>query len=360
MASPRHPLPALSELLDTAQVLSVPMAIRFRGLASRQCVLVQGPSGWAEFGPFPEYDDEEAATWLAAAIEAGWGQWGESAQPRVQVNAPVPAVPPEMVPEVLARFPGCTTAKVKVAERGQSLADDIARVLAVREAMGGAAHVRVDANGGWDVVAALAGLESLAALELQYAEQPCATVGELVRLRHELDRRGVPVALAADESIRRARDPHLVAASGAISYVVLKVAPLGGVTQAVSIGRELSARYGVRTVVSSALETSVGMAAGVSAAAILAAEAGGEDASGAPLAAGLATVPLMGAYVVADPAVPENGSLPVRRYTPEPALLAAVRADPSTRQWWLDRITRCYQVLTQAPRGGSIPRQMSP
>ncbi|PID54613.1 MAG: O-succinylbenzoate synthase [Micrococcales bacterium] len=358
MTPPLVHLPPLAEILDSAHVVSVPMAVRFRGVVRRESVLVKGPAGWAEFGPFSEYADAEAATWLAATVEAGWGSWPDPGTGSVTVNATVPAVPAGQVADVLGRFPGCTTAKVKVAQRGQALADDVARVLAVREAMGDGAHIRVDANGAWDVLGAMAALESLAPIGLQYAEQPCASVGELIDLRDALHSRGVRVPLAADESIRRVEDPYVVAASGAVDYVVLKVAPLGGVASTVRVGTDLAARHGVRTVVSSALETSVGMSAGIVAAAVLGRLDSMRDESGEPLAAGLATVQLLGEDVVEHGAVVEAGCLPARRHVPDTRQLERLAAPEPRRQWWLDRLSRCHGLLAQAEQP-ELPRQQS-
>jgi hypothetical protein len=162
----------------------------------------------------------------------------------------------DRVAEVLARFDGCTTAKVKVAERGQGIDDDVDRVAAVRDVMGADARIRVDANGGWDESSAADALARLAAYDLEYAEQPCATVEELARLRKTLARNGIDVPIAADESIRKAEDPVRVARLGAADLVVVKVAPLGGVEAAL----EVVAACGLSAVVSSALDTSIGIA----------------------------------------------------------------------------------------------------
>src|SRR5665811_152807 len=135
-------------------VVQIPMRVRFRGVTMRESVLIRGPKGWGEFAPFPEYDDLESSRWLAAAFEAGWVGWPHPVRGSVPVNATVPAVPADEVAGILARYDGCTTAKVKVAELGQSLQDDADRVAAVRDVMGAEARVRVDANGGWTVAEA--------------------------------------------------------------------------------------------------------------------------------------------------------------------------------------------------------------
>src|SRR5690554_5161827 len=171
--------PSLAELLATARVVALPMNTRFRGVDVREAVLFEGPQGWAEFSPFVEYEDAEAATWLQAAIDFAWNEQPAPLRERIPVNATVPAVDAARVAEVLVRFDGCRTAKVKVAERGQSLADDIARVHAVREIMGPEGRIRIDANGAWNVDEAEHAIHALAELDLEYAEQPCATVAEL-------------------------------------------------------------------------------------------------------------------------------------------------------------------------------------
>ncbi|HVM26691.1 MAG TPA: o-succinylbenzoate synthase [Mycobacteriales bacterium] len=313
-------------LVHRAHVVAIPMRVLFRGVQIREAVLIEGPAGWGEFAPFPEYDDAEAARWLAAALEASERGWPPPVRERVPVNATVPPVPPDQVPAILARFPGCTTAKVKVAEPGGLLDDDVARVRAVREALGDGGRVRVDANGGWTLDQAVRALTALAPLGLEYAEQPCATVEELAALRQE----GLGVPVAADESVRRAEDPLRVARLGAADVVVVKVAPLGGVAPALHVAAE----SGLPVVVSSALETSVGITAGLALAAAL---------PDLPYACGLATTGLM-SDDVADLRV-EDGSLPVRAVAPDPARLQALSARPTRQAWWRDRLRRCAALL---------------
>ena len=227
--------PSWDELSADAHVVAIPMRVPFRGTTVREALLLRGPAGWGEFSPFPEYDDEEAARWLAAAVEAAWTGWPAPVRDRVAVNATVPAVAAADVPAVLARFPGCTTAKVKVAQPGQVLADDVDRVAAVREVLGASGRVRVDANGAWSVDDALTALTALAPFDLEYAEQPCADFDGLTALRVALARAGVDVPVAADESVRKAEDPLRVALAGAADVVVLKVAPLRGVAPALQV-----------------------------------------------------------------------------------------------------------------------------
>jgi O-succinylbenzoate synthase len=325
--------PGIEEVLAAVSVVQIPMRVRFRGVMAREAVLLRGPVGWGEFAPFLEYDDAESARWLAAAVESAWVGWPAPVRSTVPVNATVPAVPAGEVAGVLARYDGCGTAKVKVAERGQSLADDLDRVAAVRDAMGAGARIRVDANGGWTVDEATEALRRLAAWGLEYAEQPCAAVEELAALRVALARRGIDVPVAADESIRKASDPMRVVRQQAADVVVVKVAPLGGVTSALAVALEC----GLPTVVSSALDTSVGIAAGVALAAAL---------PGLLYACGLSTVELMAGDVCSPSVVPVRGAITaVGGVSADEALLERWAAPPERQQWWRDRVARCHRLL---------------
>jgi O-succinylbenzoate synthase len=318
-------VPQLDDLLDRLQVVSLPMRVRFRGITVREVALIEGPAGWGEFGAFLEYEPPEAAQWLASAIEAAYEAAPDVRRGRIPINAPVPAVAADQVPEVLARFPGARTAKVKVAEPGQSLADDVARVNAVRALV---PAVRVDANGGWGVDEAAAAAAALTADgSLEYIEQPCATVPELAALRRRVD-----VPIAADESIRKADDPLYVVRSKAADVAVLKVAPLGGVTRMLEIAGQID----IPIVVSSALDSAVGIGRGLLAAAAL---------PDLRYACGLGTG---GLFVddIAEPAVLVDGFLPVAPVTPDPARLATLAAAPDRRRWWIDRIRACYRLMS--------------
>jgi O-succinylbenzoate synthase len=296
------------------------MRVPFRGVTTREAVLLRTDKGWGEFAPFPEYDDRESSRWLAAALEGT--DWPAPVRTSVPVNATVPAVPADQVAAVLARFPGCTTAKVKVAQAGQSLRDDVARVAAVRDLV---PNVRVDANAAWTVDEAVTAIQALG--DLEYVEQPCATVDELAQVR-----RRVATRIAADESIRKATDPLLVARKEAADVVVVKVAPLGGVRAALRVAEEC----GLPVVVSSALDTSIGIRAGVALAAAL---------PDLPFACGLATTSLMAADVVTDSLDGHGGSIPVRDVVPDPALLERYRAPADREQWWRDRLARVLELL---------------
>jgi len=316
--------PTLEELLDRLHVVALPMRVRFRGIDVREVALFEGPFGWGEFGAFLEYEPREAVHWLVAGIEAAYVAPPTPVRDRIPINATVPAVAPERVPEVLARFPGAHTAKVKVAEAGQTLADDVARVNAVRALV---PTVRVDANGGWTVPEAVAAIGALTAEgPLEYVEQPCPTVPELVEVKRLVD-----VAIAADESIRKAEDPLYVFRAKAADVAVLKVAPLGGVARFLEIGRQCD----ISMVVSSALDSAVGMARGLLAAGCL---------PELRHACGLGTG---GLFVedVTDPVIPVDGYLPVGPVVPDPARLTAMAAPPARLDWWIDRVKACYPLL---------------
>jgi o-succinylbenzoate synthase len=314
--------PALDDILDRVHVVALPMRVRFRGISTRELALIDGPAGWGEFGPFPEYGAAEAAHWLAAALDSAYRTPPPPRRTRIDVNATVPAVDAGQVPEILARFPGARTAKVKVAEPGQTLDDDVARVDAVRALV---PTVRVDANGAWTVDQAIAAAAALGPLE--YLEQPCATVEELAELRRRVD---VPVA--ADESIRKAGDPLAVVRAGAADIAVLKVAPLGGISAMLKIATQID----IPVVVSSALDSAVGIAVGLAAAAAL---------PNLDHACGLGTGRLF-AEDVAEPVLPVDGYLPVGPVIPDPARLQALAAAPQRRQWWIDRIRACNPLLS--------------
>jgi O-succinylbenzoate synthase len=322
-------LPDLAELLADAHVVALPMRVRFRGITTREAVALRGPAGWTEFSPFVEYDDAEAAAWLRATVDFGWTDH-EPAADSVPVNATVPAIAADDVADLLARYPGCTTAKVKVAEPGTTVDDDVARVAAVRRAMGPEAAVRVDANGLWSVEQAAAALERLAPFDLQYAEQPCATVPELAELRSRIA--GLGVRVAADESVRKASDPLAVARAGAADVLVVKAQPLGGITAA----RAVIADAGLPCVVSSALDTSVGLGMG----AILAAAAMTPG-----YAAGLGTAAMFAGDVTADPLLPVGGRVPVRRVDVAAELVERYAASPERTAWWRARVARVHAVL---------------
>lgn len=322
--------PTLSDLLAAAHVVSLPMAQRFRGIDRREATLLRGPQGWTEFSPFVEYGHAEAAAWLAAAIDFGWKAPPEPLRGSIRVNATLPAVSPEDVAAILDRFPGCRTIKVKVAEPGQSLAEDEARVAATRAYVGAAGRIRVDANGAWSVDEAARAIRVLAGYDLEYVEQPCATVGELAEIRRRVKHLGVPIA--ADESVRKADDPLAVARAGAADVLVIKAQPLGGIAAALRIVAEAH----LPVVVSSALDTSVGISMGAHLAAAIPA---------LDYDCGLGTAALLAADVTDAPLLPVDGAIPVRRVEVSAELLNRFAASADRADWWRARLIRCHRLL---------------
>jgi O-succinylbenzoate synthase len=310
-------------LLPTLRAFAIPLRTRFRGITVREGALLHGPAGWGEFSPFAEYGPAESSRWLASAIESAAIGWPPPVRTAIGVNATIPAVGPQAAYEIAAQS-GCRTAKVKVAEPGQGEGDDLDRVAAVRDALGPAGRIRVDANGGWDTEQAASMLRRLGRYGLEYAEQPCATLGELARLRRLVD-----VPLAADESIRKASDPLAVRAAGAADIVVLKVAPLGGVRQALRVAAEC----GLPVVVSSAVESSVGLAAGAALAAAL---------PELDYDCGLGTMQLLTGDVTARPLLPEGGMLRLRVSDIEAEPIAAWESDPAP---WRRRVLAAAEFL---------------
>ncbi|MGV8908795.1 MAG: o-succinylbenzoate synthase [Propionicimonas sp.] len=280
---------------------SLPLRNRFRGITVREGLLVRGAVGWAEWSPFAEYQRPEIDAWWQATFEAAELGFPAPVRDRIPVNVTVPALEPELAHRIVTAS-GCRTAKVKVAEPGQEFSADLARVEAVRDALGPDGRIRVDANGAWDVDTALANLAQLARFGLEYAEQPCAGVTELADLRLRLARARIDVLIAADESIRRSGDPERVVAEHAADIAVLKVQPLGGVRRCL----ELAERLGLPVVVSSALESSLGLAAGIALAAAL---------PELPYACGLNTATMFTTDVTASPLVAINGEIEVRPVT---------------------------------------------
>ncbi|WP_406234602.1 o-succinylbenzoate synthase [Nocardia sp. NBC_01009] len=325
-------IPADTDAITETIVYAIPLRTRFRGITVREGMLLRGPLGWGEFCPFPEYDDREATSWLATALEQVTVGWPEPVRELVPINCTVPAVDPERAYDIVAKS-GCRTAKVKVADHPESLAEDLARVAAVRAALGTDGAIRVDANAVWDVDTAIVNIGRIdrAAGGLEYVEQPCRTIEELAAVR-----RRVGVRIAADESIRRAEDPLRVAVAGAADIAVLKCTPLGGVRRALQV----AAAAGLPCVVSSALETSVGLAAQLALAGAL---------PELDFACGLGTTALFEGDVVAESLRPVDGFLPVPRTPPQPdpALLERYRQpDPDRITWWHNRFDRVRKLLS--------------
>lgn len=309
-------------------VYHTPMRTRFRGITERSGVLLQRAGHIGEFSPFVEYDDGYSAKWLKAACETFQPPLRRT---HIPVNVTIPAISADRASELVANSGGCRTAKVKVAEPGQSLGEDIARLEAVRDALGSSGHIRIDANTAWSVDDAAKILPQLdrAAGGLQYAEQPVARTEDLARLRRLVD-----IPIAADESIRRHPDPLAVRRLGAADVAIIKVQPLGGIRAATRLAEALE----LPVVVSSALESSVGLARGAQLAASLDDQlVAGEN--GEQLACGLATAHLLERDVTATPLLPVGGMLEVRSIQVQ---LAPAPADLTN--WWLRRVQRVAEL----------------
>ena len=325
--------PALTELLASARVVSLPLRTRFRGVVDREVMLFEGPNGWAEWSPFLEYPDDEAAVWLTAAIEFAFGPLPELQRDRIAVNATLPAVAPDQVEKVLARFGAFRTVKIKVAEKGQELNDDLQRIWAVRAAYPDA-RIRLDANGGYSVEQAIsvAGAMLENGVPLGYLEQPVASIGEMAELRQKLQKSNLDVKIAADESVRKVSDPMAVVQAEAADILVLKAAPLGGVNRSLEIAREA----GLPVVISSALESSVGLSMGAHLAAAL---------PELEFECGLATASLLAGDVTREPLLPTDGFIEVRRVEVDEQKLDIFEAEDHRIDWWIDRLDRAFKMI---------------
>lgn len=305
-----------------AHVVALPMKLPFRGLQVRHAVVFEAPYGWVEWSPFAEYDDHEALRWLEATVSAATSPAPEPRRSSIEVNAIVPALDPAAAAQRV-RESGCTTVKVKVAHSGQHLDDDIARVAAVRDELGPDGMIRLDANTGWTLAQAVEAVQELEQFGLEYLEQPLPGADGLAQLRAELHRRGLAVPLAADEAIRRSPDP--LAVRDVADIAILKAQPLGGVRRCLDLAEKLA----MPVVVSSALETSVGLQLSLQLAAAL---------PELRYACGIHTATLFRRDLTSAPLIPQSGILTVRTLTPDQ--IDAVRANPTETRWWLERLHR--------------------
>ena len=322
--------PRLSELVASARVVSIPLRSKFRGLTERELLIFEGPQGHSEWAAFTEYSDEEAAIWLEAAIEWGYDPLPTPTRKSVFVNAILPAVAPEEVSKILSRAGMFRTVKVKVAEPGQSIADDFARIDQVLQ-LYPEVELRIDANGGYQVDQALELIQALNNKEvrLQYFEQPVATVAELAELKLKANTLGCLVA--ADESVRKASDPLAVELAGAADVLVLKSAPLGGVQKALAIASQSS----LPVVASSAMQSSIGIAAELHFAASLESD----------FDAGLGTLNLFAGDLVSDSLKPIDGELELRRPKLNENAMETLRAEDHRYDWWIARLERCGRLI---------------
>lgn len=325
--------PRLNDLVATAKVVSIPLRTKFRGLTERELLVFEGPNGWSEWAPFTEYEDEEAATWLQAAIEWGFENLPEPVRKQVSVNAILPAVPTEEVAKVLGRAGKFSTVKIKVADPKQTAADDLARILEVKDLYPDA-KLRLDANGGYTVAQALELIAEIEnnSLDLEFFEQPVETIAELAELRIEISKLGQNTLVAADESVRRASDPLAVELAGAADLLVLKSAPLGGIASALAVANSSK----LNICASSAMQSSIGLAAELHFAACL---------PEVNYDAGLGTGYLFGGDLTADRLIPENGILELRRPEINTSSLEILKAEDHRYDWWIARLERCSKIL---------------
>jgi O-succinylbenzoate synthase len=319
----------MSAVLEALELfpIRIPMRHRFRRVDHREAVLIKGPAGWGEFSPFPDYPPNVTTRWLAAALEAACSSLPAPGRATIPINVTVPSVAPDVAAR-LVRESGAGTAKVKVGEPGQTMEQDEARLAAVRDAIGPEGKIRIDVNAAWDLETAAQRLASYARFQLEYVEQPVKTLEEMVELRQRVD-----VPLAADELVRLRPDPLEVAAMGAADILVVKVQPLGGVARTLDI----AARARIPVVVSSALETSVGIYSGLLVASLL---------PELQYACGLGTVSLIEGDPTRAPLVSMNGELEVRRPEPDPDLLRRWRPDRDRAAEMLRKVRNAAEVLT--------------
>lgn len=326
-------MPTLSDLVANSKVVSIPLRTKFRGLTERELLIFEGPNGWSEWAAFPEYLDDEAASWLAAAIEWGYQDLPAIKRQSVAVNAVLPAVEPAEIAKILSRAGSFQTVKIKVAEKGQSIEQDLARIKEVR-ILYPTAKLRLDANGGFEIDEALKLVEQLkeSEIELEYFEQPVQTIAELSELKLELAKRGLKVLIAADESVRKSSDPLAVEMAGAADVLVLKSAPLGGIASAL----EIAASSKLPIVASSAMQSSIGLAAELHFAASL---------ETLEFDSGLGTMNLFAGDLTKDSLKPVDGVLEVRRPELNTSALDIFRAEDHRYDFWIDRLERCGRLI---------------
>ena len=313
----------LDDLLKTLRVISLPTRTNFRGVTVREVALMQGPQGWGEFSPFLEYDDNECRPWLASAIEAATVARPARYRDAIAINGIIPEINDKKEIESLMRtFSGSKTFKVKV---GKKLTEDVIRVARVFSNSPKAA-IRIDVNGLWSVEEALTNLyayyEEIG--PFQYVEQPCATVEELRELKSKIK---IPLRIAADEVIRKASDPFAVDLTDAADVVMLKVQPLGGIQRCLDIANH----HGLPVVVSSALESAIGIEYGLDLAASI---------SDLTFDCGLATGSLLASDVAAHEI--SDGKITLGQISPR---FDGLDVSPERYEWWKNRIMRVGALL---------------
>ena len=315
----------LDSILESLRVVNLPTKTNFRSIDHREIALIEGPFGWGEFAPFLEYGFKECVPWLVSAIESAFVAAPIAKQEFIRVNATLPAVNgAERIAEVLSWFPGCDTVKIKV---GANLQEDISRISLVRS-LWPAAKIRIDVNGSWSINQALSALREIVESTgpIEYAEQPCASLDELRELKARVD---FPLVIAGDEAIRKAPDPFALNLQGAVDVIMLKVAPLGGISRSL----EIAAHHGLPSVVSSALDSAVGISTGLN----LAASFDEQEFS-----AGLATGSLLASNVAKLPIV--DGRIRVEPVTPSADALKMYEGSAQRYDFWRERLIQTWSA----------------
>lgn len=320
-----------SNQITQVAVVKLPLRSRFRGIQYREALIFKGSERYSEFSPFLEYDDQESSTWLRAALEFANNPLPAALRQLVPINATLPAVRPDQVVKTLEPFGEFGTIKIKVAENGQELDQDLARIAQAHKSFPDAS-LRLDANGNYSVTQAMTIIKAIAHLPIEYFEQPVSTIKELVELRKQIAAAEIQMKIAADESIRKQSDPLEVAALGAADIAVLKVQPLGGLTRSLEIASE----SGLTSVVSSALETSIGIAHGLHLAASL---------PKLDYACGLGTASLLAKDITRNPLIAVNGHLKLTEPEIDAGLVSELAVDSDRRIWWQQRLDRCLELL---------------
>lgn len=314
----------LDSILESLKVVALPTKTDFRSVKVREVALIEGPKGWGEFSPFVEYDPNECVPWLVSAVEAATTLPPEMLRTKIEVNATMPAINGrENIAEVLSWFPGCRTVKIKV---GADIREDLARIVTVSE-LAPSVKMRIDVNGSWNVGKAIQALYAIHDIcELEYVEQPCGSIDELRELKRRV---GFPILIAGDEVVRKAVDPMNVDLRDAIDVLLLKVAPLGGIKRSM----EIADHHGKPVVVSSALDSAVGISYGLRLAAAL---------PEMNYACGLGTGQLLSADVATLPII--GGMMSVESVVPDLRQMEKYSISPDRIDWWRARVSETWNA----------------
>jgi O-succinylbenzoate synthase len=313
----------LDKIFNDLTVVAIPTRTNFRGVTIREAALFRGAAGWSEFSPFIEYSDVEAEQWLYAALEGANTPWPELKRSSIGINATLPKVEIDRVPEILNRFPGAKTVKIKV----DDFENDCELVEAALD-FNPDFKIRLDVNGGWSLETALLNLYNYYlrfGKVFEYIEQPCLEIADLKELKKE-----IPMKIAIDESIRKALASDFSGADEFADIAIIKWAPSGGITRA----KKLIEKIGLPAVISSALDTGIGISHGLA----LAASQNTLDFD-----CGLATTSLLESDVITPPLEITAGTIAVNRSSPDEKLVAKYLASADRRLWWQNRIERIWE-----------------